>query len=186
MADIFDGGSLPLLLTISGAVLVIAEAFAPGAHFIVLGVALLVAGLIGLFLPPGLGIFLPIILAALVMVVGVTALYVYRQFDFYGGKGQGRTSDSSSLRGKVGRVTERVTETEGQVKLEDGGFNPHYQARTSDGELAEGTKVIVVDPGGGNVLTVESFDVDDLDRQLAEARERERDDDDRNVETDTA
>ncbi|MDG5775776.1 NfeD family protein [Haloarculaceae archaeon H-GB2-1] len=185
MADILAASNLALLLVLSGAFLVIAEAFAPGAHFIVLGVALLVAGLIGLFLPAGLGILTPVILAALVIVVGGASLYVYRQFDFYGGKGEGRTSDSSSLRGKVGRVTEHVTETDGQVKLEDGGFNPNYQARAMDGELEVGTKVIVIDPGGGNVLTVESFDVDDLDRKLAEARERDAEDE-TNAETDPA
>jgi membrane protein implicated in regulation of membrane protease activity len=167
MVDPLAGASLPLLLLLVGTVLIVAEAFAPGAHFIVLGVALFFAGLVGLFLPAGLGIFLPLVLAALVLVAGGLALYIYRSFDFYGGKGAGRTSDSSSLRGKSGRVTERVTESNGEVKLEDGGFNPHYQARTIDGEIEAGAKVIVVDPGGGNVLTVERYGIDEIDRELS-------------------
>lgn len=169
VADPFLGGSLPLLLVIAGALLVIGEALAPGAHFIVLGVSLLVAGLTGLFLPASLGIFAPLILAALVIIVGGITLYGYRQFDFYGGKGAGQTSDSDSLRGKTGRVTERVTETGGEVKLDGGGFNPHYRARCVDGEIAEGTEIMVIDPGGGNVVTVESLDdiEDDIDRELA-------------------
>jgi len=169
MAEPVLGESLSLLLVVAGALLVIGEALAPGAHFIVLGVALLVAGLAGLLLPPGLGLAAPLVLAALVLVVGGITLYGYRQFDFYGGKGAGQTSDSDSLRGKTGRVTDRVTETGGEVKLDSGGFNPHYQARCVDSEIPEGTEVIVIDPGGGNVVTVEAIDSieDDIDRELA-------------------
>ena len=160
---------LPVLLVFVGAVLVIAEALAPGAHFIVLGVALLTAGLVGLFLPPSLGLFAPLVLAALVLVSGGIALYGYRQFDFYGGKGAGQTSDSDDLRGKTGRVTERVTRNEGEVKIDGGGFNPVYRARTVSGEISEGTEVLVINPGGGNVLTVEAIDdiEDEIDRELA-------------------
>jgi membrane protein implicated in regulation of membrane protease activity len=167
-----DGSGLPLLLTIAGFVLVILEAFAPGAHFIVLGVALLVAGLIGLALG---GLATPLVLAGLVFGVGAVTLFVYREFDFYGGTEAGRTSDSDSLSGKTGRVTDRVTSTGGEVKLQDAGFNPYYQARSLDGEIPEGEEVIVVDPGGGNVVTVQSLEADhrdDIDRELA----RERDD----------
>jgi len=170
------GMSVSLVLVLVGAGLVVAEALAPGAHFIVAGVALLVAGLVGLILPPSLAAFTPFVLAALVIVTGGAALFVYRQFDFYGGKGAGRTSDSASLRGKTGRVTERVTETEGAVKLDEGGFNPHYQARTIEGEIPVGETVIVVDPGGGNVITVASLEGtgDEIDRELAKGREGER------------
>ncbi len=171
------GLPLSLVLLLAGAGLMIAEALAPGAHFIVLGVALLVAGLVGLLLPPSLAAVAPLILAAVVVGSGAAALWAYREFDFYGGRGSGRTSDSDSLRGKTGRVTERVTETEGEVKLEEGGFNPHYRARTVDGVIEVGEEVMVVDPGGGNVVTVEAlsrFD-DDIDRELArEQRRRER------------
>jgi membrane protein implicated in regulation of membrane protease activity len=185
MASLLDGSSLPLLLTVAGAALVVAEALAPGAHFIVLGVALLFAGIVGLFLPAGLGLALPVVLAALVVVFGGAALYVYRQFDFYGGKGSGRTSDSASLRGKSGHVTERVSPSGGEVKLDDGGFNPHYQARSLDGEIPEGAEIIVTDPGGGNVLTVESVSgADDIDRELA--RSSSRDDRDADADAETA
>ena len=168
------GQNLSLFLLLAGAALVIAEAFAPGAHFIVLGVALLAAGLVGLFLPSGLGVLAPLILAGLVLVSGATAFYVYRQFDLYGGKGGEQTSDSDSLRGETGRVTERITATGGEVKLEAGGFNPYYRAKSVDGEIDEGTEVMVVDPGGGNVITVQPLTggVDEIDRELARERER--------------
>ena len=168
------GQNLSLFLLLAGAALVIAEAFAPGAHFIVLGVALLAAGLVGLFLPSGLGVLAPLILAGLVLVSGAAAFYVYRQFDFYGGTGGEQTSDSDSLRGETGRVTERITATGGEVKLEAGGFNPYYRAKSIDGEIEEGTEVMVVDPGGGNVITVEPLTggVDEIDRELARERER--------------
>lgn len=166
--------SLPLLLVIAGIGLAIAEALAPGAHFIVLGVALLIAGLVGLVFPPLGG---PLALAVLVLLIGAVALYGYREFDVYGGKGTARTTDSSSLTGKTGRVTERVTETSGKVKLDGGGFNPYYAARSVEGAIPEDTEVMVVDPGGGNVLTVESLDIieDDIDRELAAGRERAAD-----------
>jgi membrane protein implicated in regulation of membrane protease activity len=161
------GDNLPLFLLLAGAGLSIAEAFAPGAHFIVLGVALLFAGMVGLLLPSGLGALAPLILAGLVLVSGAAAFYVYRQFDFYGGKGTEQTSDSDSLRGVMGRVTERVTPTSGEVKLDKGGLNPYYRARSVDGEIPEGAEVMVVDPGGGNIVTVESVDgTDEIDRQL--------------------
>jgi membrane protein implicated in regulation of membrane protease activity len=162
-------GTLPLVLVAAGLGLSVLEALAPGAHFVVLGVALLAAGLVGLVAGP---LASPLVLGGLVLVFGALTLYGYREFDIYGGKGSGRTSDSSSLRGRTGRVTERVTPTEGEVKLDNGGFSPRYSARSVDGEIPEGTEVMVVDPGGGNVVTVESVSAgyDDIDRQLDEGR----------------
>ncbi|MGQ4555803.1 NfeD family protein [Halobellus sp. GM3] len=161
--------TLPLLLVAAGLGISVLEAFAPGAHFIVLGVALLAAGLVGLVLGP---LASPVLLGVLVLAFGGLALYGYREFDVYGGKGSGRTSDSQSLRGRTGHVTERVTPTEGEVKLDEGGFNPYYAARSVDGEIPEGSEVVVVDPGGGNVVTVESLSAayDDIDRELARGR----------------
>ena len=165
------GQNLPLFLLLAGAGLTIAEAFAPGAHFIVLGVALLVAGLVGLLLPPGLGVLGPVVLAGLILGAGALTFYIYRQFDFYGGKGTDQTTDSDSLRGETGRVTERITAEGGEVKLDDGGFNPYFRARSVSGEIPEGAEVMVMDPGGGNVLTVESVDgLDEIDRELARGR----------------
>ena len=183
MAELF-GLSVPFLLVLLGAALMVMEAFAPGAHFIVVGIALLAAGLTGLLLGSVLpAAALPLVLAAVVLVAGGAALYGYRQFDFYGGKGTGQTSNSDSLQGKTGQVTQRVTKREGEVKLDGGGFNPYYQARALDEEIEEGAEVMVVDPGGGNVVTVESMSAfeDEIDRELAadkmrakHERERER------------
>jgi len=161
--------TLPLLLVAAGLVLSIAEAVAPGAQFIVIGVALLAAGLVGLALGPLAG---PFVLGFLVLVFGALAFYGYREFDLYGGKGQAQTSDSGSLKGSNARVTETVTPTGGEVKLDEGGFSPYYSARSVDGEIPVGTEVMVVDPGGGNVLTVESLagGIDDIDRELAKGR----------------
>jgi len=63
------------------------------------------------------------------------------------------------------------------VKLQGGGFSPFYSARSMDGEISEGTDVMVIDPGGGNVVTVESMETieDDIDRQLAAGREEPQD-----------
>mgnify|MGYP000288806960 CR=1 FL=1 len=163
--------TLPFLLVVAGLGLSIAEAMAPGAHFAVLGVALLAAGIVGFLLGPLAG---PLVLAVLVLVFGSLALVGYRRFNIYGDAGAGQTSDSASLRGRTGRVTERVTPQSGTVKLDRGGFNPNYAARSIDGEIPVGTEVLVIDPGGGNVLTVTSLEdlEDDIDAELARGRAR--------------
>lgn len=174
-------GQLPLVLLVGGLGLVGLEALAPGGHFIVLGIALLIAGMVGLVLgavAPFLGpIVIAAVLAAVVVASGAGAFHFYRRFDLYGGKGAGKTSDSSALRGKTGRTTERVTATSGEVKLDQGGFNPYYTARALDRPIPEGEDVMVTDPGGGNVLTVEStaMDEDEIDRALARGSEETTD-----------
>jgi len=170
---------LPLVLVVAGLGLMGLEALAPGAHFIVLGVALLVAGLVGIVLGTVLGgVLLAAILAAVVLASGAGVLYAYRKFDFYGGKSMGQTSDSDALRGKSGHVTERVTKSSGQVKLDSGGFNPYYAARALDGEIPEDEPVMVTDPGGGNVVTVEALGAieGNIERELARGRKAETDD----------
>lgn len=174
--ELLSPETLPLLLTLAGLVLSIMEAIAPGANFVVVGVALLGAGLLGLLFPV---LASPFLLGLLVVAIGAAALYVYRDLGIYDNDGETQTTDSGDLKGSMGRVTERVTPREGQVKLDGGGFNPYYSARSLDGEIAEGTRVMVVDPGGGNVVTVEAVDTetDEIDRELARERERRRDSD---------
>jgi membrane protein implicated in regulation of membrane protease activity len=165
------GISLSLLLLVAGVGLMVAEALAPGAHFIVLGVALFVAGLVGVFLPAGLGLAAPLILAAVVLLTTLATQRVYQRIDL-SVPGKGQTLSTSSLQGQFGTVTKRVTKTDGEVKLEDGGFNPYYQARSVEGSIEEGTEVMVVDPGGGNVITVEAVTSgDSIDRELEQDRE---------------
>ncbi|MFB6131891.1 MAG: NfeD family protein [Halanaeroarchaeum sp.] len=168
MVDLF-GQSLSLLLFSAGVVIAIMEAFAPGAHFIVLGVALMAAGLLGLLFQP---LASPLALGVLVTVTGAAALLVYRRLDLYQGTDEGTTRSSESLRGERGRVVERVGDESGRVELERGGFDSTYAARSVEGEIPVGAEVVVIDPGGGNVLTVEGItDVDEIDRELAEHRE---------------
>jgi len=166
----FVAANLPLVLTLLGGALIIAEAFAPGANFFPVGVGLFAAGLVG-FLLPFAGPFAWLVMAVVVVLAAGGTLWAYWEFDLMTGGGKDRTSDSESLRGKIGHVTERVTPRSGEVKLDSGGFNPYYQARSVDGEIPEGEEVIVLDPGGGNVLTVDSFNEarDDIDRELARA-----------------
>lgn len=163
--------NLPLVLLAAGLVLMALEALSPGAHLIVIGVALVGAGLIGVVFPPASGV---LIMAALTLVFGAAAAYVYREFDFYGGKGTAQTKDSDSLAGTTGYVTETVTGRSGEVKLDKGGFAPHYSARAYEGTIDEGEEIIVIDPGGGNVLTVAALgnlETDSIDRELARHRE---------------
>ena len=168
-------GNVPLLLLVVGLVLMGLEAISPGAHFIVIGVALVGAGLIGVLFPPVANTF---VLAGLTLVIGLAAAYAYHEFDLYGGKGTAQTTDSSSLAGATGYVTETVTTRDGQVKLDEGGFAPYYSARSTSGTIEEGEEIIVLDPGGGNVLTVESLGAiadDEIDRALARGAEETTD-----------
>lgn len=176
MVSVF-GQPLSVILLLVGAALIVGEALAPGANLIVLGIALLVAGMVGIALPPALGAWAPLVMAGVAIAAASVTLYAYREFDIYGTPSGDRTSDSASLRGQTGRVTEEVTETGGEVKLDDGGFDPHYRARAFDGTIPVGTTVIVVDPGGGNVVTVAAMDAaqDDIDRELAAGADDERD-----------
>jgi len=163
MAELF-GQSLSFLLVVAGTALCVMEALAPGAHLIVLGVALLVAGLVGLFVPAAAT---PFVLAGLVLGVGAVSLYLYRNYELYRGTGRGQTRDAEDLRGSRGYVVEEVTPREGRVKLQSGGFDSSYGARSISGTIPEGTNVVVVDPGGGNIVTVEAVDgADDIDREL--------------------
>ncbi|WP_255197019.1 NfeD family protein [Halorarius litoreus] len=172
------GVPLSLILLLAGTGLVVAEALAPGAHFIVIGVALLVAGAVGLALGGILGAFTPLVLALVVLLAGAATFRFYRDLGVRNRVSGGQTSDSDSLRGQTGRVTERVSRDGGEVKLDNGGFNPYYRARSMDGDIEVGTEVIVIDPGGGNVLTVASLSgVDDIDRELERGRRQlQRDD----------
>jgi membrane protein implicated in regulation of membrane protease activity len=171
LGEIF-GLSVPVLLLLAGTGLIVAEAALPGAHFVVLGVALLLAGLVGLVVgTTALGL---LVMTLTLLVAGAATFFAFREFDVYGSGGSGRTRDSDSLKGTTGRVTERVSTSDGEVKLDAGGFNPYYRARAMEGEIPEGTEVMVVDPGGGNVITVEPVDAveDSIDRQLRRDREQ--------------
>ncbi|MFD1511862.1 NfeD family protein [Halomarina rubra] len=164
--------SLPVLLLLAGTGLIVAEAAIPGAHFVVLGIALLLAGLVGLVVgTTALGL---LAMTLTLLVAGAATFFAFREFDVYGGGGAGRTRDSDSLKGTTGRVTERVTTADGEVKLDSGGFNPYYRARAMDADIPVGTEVMVVDPGGGNVITVEPVDAieDSIDRELRRDREQ--------------
>ena len=145
--------SLALLLLLAGIGLSAAEAIIPGSHFIVLGVALISAGILGILITP---LNNPFALSLMLVIFGGIALYLFRTLDIYGGKGLFRTEDVDSLTGKTGYVVESVTSRGGKVNLYHGGFDPLYSARSNGEEMAAGTKIIVMEPGGGNLLVVES------------------------------
>jgi membrane protein implicated in regulation of membrane protease activity len=142
---------LSLIFAFVGLFLLLGEALVPGGTLMVLGVGVMGAGITGqLFGFDGL---LP--LTVLTGVYGAAAFAGFKKFDFYGERGE-QTSVSDSLRGKRGIVERRVTTQDGEVKLDSGGFNPNFVARSATGDdIPEGTRVRVVDPGGGNVLQVE-------------------------------
>ena len=73
-------GNLPLFLVLVGAGLIIAEAFAPGAHFFVVGVALFAAGLVG-YLLPVTGPLAVFIMSFVVIASAAATLFAYRRMD---------------------------------------------------------------------------------------------------------
>lgn len=156
MVTVF-GFELAAIIVLVGLVLMALEAVAPGANLIVIGIAMMGAGLVGLLEP---SLATPIAQAGLILLFGAVTLYGYQRLDLYGGKGREQTSDSASLIGQTGFVTERVTETDGEIKLENGGFDPHFRCRSTGAPIPEGTRARVVDPGGGNVLIVEPVETD--------------------------
>lgn len=173
MADPLLGLGLPVLLLLAGTGLMLAEAVIPGAQFVVVGVAMFLSGLVGVLLG---GVFASIVaLSVMTVAFGVFSYFAFREMDLYNGPDRGQTSDSDDLSGARAIVTERVTARGGSVRLQEGGgFDPNYRARSLDGEIPEGEEVFVTDPGGGNVLTVQSMDVikqDSIDRELARGRE---------------
>ncbi|MFB6103728.1 MAG: NfeD family protein [Halobacteriaceae archaeon] len=170
MVDLFAPGTLPLLLVIAGVALSLMEAIAPGAHFVVLGSTLIVAGIAGLLYPP-LGT--PLALAGMVLAVGGGLLWAYRNLDIYGGAGTAQTNSSETLAGREGVVIERVTQTGGRVRLYDGGFDPTFSARALEDPIPEGATILVVDPGGGSVLTVENIEAIEAD-SIDQERPRDR------------
>ena len=144
-------GSIPILLLTAGATLVVFEAFVPGAQFIVVGIALLAAGVVGVILP-GTG---ALTLLLVFLVAGIVTFYVYREVDLYG-ESSGKTSDGSELLYERGTVTQEVTPSSGKVNLDKpAGFTSTFSARSEMEErISEGTRVMVTDFDGGNVLTV--------------------------------
>ncbi|MFB6284319.1 MAG: NfeD family protein [Halobacteria archaeon] len=165
MADIPP--TIPTILTGIGTLLVVAEAVMPGAHFMVIGLALLGAGITGLVI--GTNSFLYLGIFAL-FYGGIT--YYYYRNNLYPDEEVARTSSSSDLQGKVGRVVEEVTNDTGRIKIDEH-FDPSFAARNFSGETIEvGEKVRVVDPRGGNVLVVERFEeISESDNEISESDE---------------
>ena len=155
---------LSLIFAFVGLFLLLGEALVPGGTLMVLGVGVMGAGVTGqLFGFDGL---LP--LTVLTGVYGAAAFAGFKYFDFYGERGE-QTSGADSLRGEMGVVESRVTTQEGEVKLDSGGFDPFFVARSATGDdIPEGTRVRVVDPGGGNVLKVEPVEESGISHDVGE------------------
>lgn len=165
--------SLPLIFAVAGLALVVAEAAIPGAQFIVIGIALLVAGLIGLLIP---GAGSPLALALLVGVAGAATYFMFKQMGYGGGTASaaGQTRDSRSLNGQQGHVIKEIRpNSTGRVRL-DGQASTFTARPEVDEVLKPGTKIVVTDPGGGSILTVMGLDdeMDSIDAELQRSRER--------------
>jgi len=146
-----DQLELSLWFAFAGMLLLVGEAFVPGGALMVVGTASLAAGVTGQLF--GINGLLP--LTVMLGVYGVIAFAGFKRFDVYGERGE-QTSGADGLTGKEGVVKGTVTRDDGRVKLDSGGFNPYYEARSHSGDpIPEGERIRVVDPRGGNVLEVQ-------------------------------
>lgn len=132
-----------------GAFLMIAESFSPGAHFIVVGISLLMAGIAGAIVP----VYQIFFIFTVFIATSLITFVIYRRYSLYGNvQQQATTSDSDDLVSKRGVVTEKVTKTNGHIKLTGGGST--YSARSPSGNISVGTDIIIYDSGGGNIMKV--------------------------------
>lgn len=134
---------LGILLTMTGAF--------GDPNLVIVGLVVSIAGVIGVLVEPRSTL---LVLAGVIPVVGFLLFYLYRFVQFPRSRAPAQTSSAASLVGRTGRVTEEVTPRSGAIKIDGGGFDPHYRCRTKAGTIAVGETVVVIEPGGGNVLTV--------------------------------
>lgn len=151
---IVGGLNLAHLFVIIGCLLVISEAFIPGADMMVFGTALLIGGLVGM--QTGLGAPLTpanvLYLTIISVIAGGITFYFYRTY--LRGQGEGsETTTAEDLKDKEGTTVNKVTRSSGRIHL-DAGSRSEYQARSVVGDIEPQTDVVVVDPGGGTILKV--------------------------------
>lgn len=139
-------------------------------NLVVVGIVVTIAGVIGMVLGP---YSTPLVVGSLIPIVGFLIYYIYRFVEFPGTERPEQTSSAASLHGAKGRITERTTERAGEIKLDGGGFDPHYRCRTKQGTLEVGERAVVIDPGGGNVLTIAPEGSVDEDELVAKRKEDE-------------
>lgn len=155
---------LSLIFAFVGLFLLLGEALIPGGTLMVVGIGIMGAGVTGQVF--GFDGLLP--LTVLTAVYGTAAFAGFKHFEVYGERGD-QTSEADSLEGETGVVKQTVTSQEGEVKIDSGGFNPFFIARSSTGEeIPEGERVRVVDSGGGNVLKVAPVSDDGVSHDAGE------------------
>ena len=133
-----DPFTMAVILIIVGALLLIVEAFSPGAFIVIPGTVLVIIGLIGAAYPDILYTWWsPVI--ALVVAVPVTALTV-KGYQRLAVPEPPTTTVADSLTGKVGVVTiaTEVGNMKGKVRI-----GSDIWSATSDEPLEEGCKVVV-------------------------------------------
>lgn len=137
-------------MILTGSILMISEAIIPGVQFIVVGLTTLVTGLILLVIP----IQNPIFIIPIFILIGVITIYTYKNINLTGDEID-RTTDSKDLRFSEGIVKQKITQTDGIVKLNNSNsMSNEFQARCKVGEIEKGEKITVTDTGGGSVLEV--------------------------------
>ncbi len=145
---------LAFLLLVLGILITMTGAFGE-PNLVLVGLVISIAGVLGLLLGE---YSTPIVLGGLVPTVGFVLYYIYRYVQFPRSERVEQTSSAASLVGESGTLLSAADPRGGRVKLDGTGFTSEYPCRTRSETLAEGTDVVVIDPGGGNVLTVAAAD----------------------------
>lgn len=141
-----DSETIALILIVIGAILIIIEAFSPGAFMVIPGTVLILIGIVGYAYPDFLmSIYSPI--AAVVVAVPITILTV-KGYQLLAKPIPPSTTVSESLLGKKGTVTVRVEpETlKGKVRIDSDTWSA-----TSDEIIEEGAVITVESAEGVHV-----------------------------------
>jgi len=141
-----DPFTIAVILLIIGAVLLVIEAFSPGAFLVIPGTVLVVIGIIGALFPNMVISWeLPVI--ALIVAVPVTLITI-KMYQHLGKTERPTTMVAYSLIGKTGIVTTATQSNnmKGKVKI-----GSDVWSATSDEPIDEGTEVIVDSSEGVHV-----------------------------------
>lgn len=148
---VLGGFSIGVAAVIIGMIMIMSIVILPVDEIVVGGIGLTLAGILATLIP-FLGGLIPV--AIMTVVFTIVSYYLYKNNVRVGGLNE-NTSDSGDLVGKTGIVVETIPASgTGTVKLEGGGFSRYSATAEENKRIEEGESVMVMDPGGGNIVSV--------------------------------
>lgn len=149
---VFSGISIGIAAVVIGMLMIMSIVVLPVDEIVVGGMGLTLAGIIATIIP-----FLnnPLAVANMTVAFTILSYYLYEKSNIKAGGVNENTSDSGDLIGKTGTVVETIPASgTGTVKLDSGGFSRYTAKAEANVRIEEGENVRVMDPGGGNIVSV--------------------------------